>query len=112
MKTTLYILTVLFTMQSSILFAGNPDLGPHPASPAMKLAPVPPREATFEETIEILDLSAYKPVTPMEADFTEYLPVNQDSIRIATSNRKIMAKPRVSNPSHLTLIIPTEADFE
>lgn len=112
MKTTIYILATLVAMQSSILCAGTPDLHPRPGSPSVKLAPVPPREATFEETVETMDLSTYKPVTPMEADFPEESTEKPDRERFVDYPHNELLKFQALNTGNPKLTVPSEADFE
>ena len=112
MKTAIYILATLIAMQSSILFAGTPDIHPRPVSPSLKLAPVPPREATFEETMETIDLTAYKPVTPMEADFPEDSTLKPDRERFVDYLHNELLKFQALNSGDPKLTVPSEADFE
>ena len=112
MKTIIFILTILFSVQSAILFAGKPDLDPRPVPAKVKLAPVAPREATFEEPLDTVDLSGLKPVAPLEADFPECEQSNPDPGRKINTNHDEISIPRTMNSYHLAPTIPTEADFE
>jgi hypothetical protein len=81
MKATTIILAALFTLQVSVLFAGNESTIVISASPESTfdmtvLIPVTPTEATFEEVnSEAIDFDALAPVVPVEADFEEMVPV-------------------------------------
>ena len=81
MKATTIILAALFTLQFSVLFAGNESTIPAKTSVESTLnitalIPVTPAEATFEEiNIEEIDYDALAPVVPVEAEFEEMVPV-------------------------------------
>ena len=81
MKATTIILAALFTLQVSVLFAGNESTPVTSATvettlDMTALIPVTPAEATFEEaTIEVIDFAALIPVFPMEAEFEDMVPV-------------------------------------
>jgi hypothetical protein len=115
MNANIYLLTILFSICSSLLLATPPDLDPRPVTPITpitNLAPLPPSEATFEDVTETLNLSTLKPAIPEEADFSECLPEKENTMRSEKSSHKEMVKLPMLNPGHVTLIIPTEADFE
>jgi hypothetical protein len=81
MKATTILLAALFTLQVSVLFAGNESTVPTKTSvestlDLTALIPVTPAEATFEEVnIEVIDFDALAPVVPVEAEFEELVPV-------------------------------------
>ena len=81
MKASTIILAALFTLQVSVLFAGN-ELTTITSSPVettlnmTALIPVTPTEATFEEVNNVaIDIDALAPVVPVEAAFEEVAPV-------------------------------------
>jgi hypothetical protein len=80
MKTTM-ILTAVLLLNVTVLFAGKntnitTSASEAPAISLNNLAPVTPKEATFEETV--VDFTNLAPITPKEADFEE----NTDTLNI------------------------------
>jgi hypothetical protein len=81
MKTITTLIIALFTIQASLLFAGNESDAltrtPGETIPDLtSLVPVTPAEAEFEEvTTETIDLNSVAPVVPAEAEFEEMVPV-------------------------------------
>jgi hypothetical protein len=87
MKTSIYLLAMLFVMNFTLLSAGNPKIiilrvnvkTDNIALNKTELAPVTPKEATFEDinsesniqTINLLILQKIIPVTPKEAEFED-----------------------------------------
>ena len=89
MKTKILTLATFFICSFSSLFAGNPKvvfvktpsytIEPRPAPEISHLAPIAPKEATFEEitsgslpqTIDPVPFQKFAPVTPHEADFDD-----------------------------------------
>jgi hypothetical protein len=76
MKTTITILATLFILQINFLFAGNDGI-PLNTNKEMNfriillLAPVTPREATFEDVTPLKEVILLSPVTPKEASFED-----------------------------------------
>jgi hypothetical protein len=97
MKATTIILAAFFTLQVSVLFAGNETttLTSAPVETTLDLSaliPSTPAEATFEEVdIEVIEFTSLAPVVPAEAEFEEMVPV--------------------IDLGSLTPITPAEADF-
>jgi hypothetical protein len=80
MKTTVTILSAIFILQINFLF-GNNDGSPssstnrEPSSTTIiSLAPLTPKEASFEEEVPITNLNILAPVTPKEATFEDEAP--------------------------------------
>ena len=98
MKTTMITLAAIFTLFTTVLFAGN-DItyttpAPIPASYNIgSFAPALPAEANFEDAIVMPDYTGLYPVVPSEASFEETV-TNDDSLK------------------DLSPSIPSEADFE
>ena len=112
MKTTIYLLAFLFTFQSCVVIAGGPHPSPHSISSPVKLAPVPPVEATFEELFETFDLSALKPAVPSEADFQENIPSTGELEKTNAPKKAECLVGEKTDTNKLTLSVPLEADFE
>jgi hypothetical protein len=96
MKTTMMI-TAALLLNVTVLFAGNSSnvatsASEAPAFSITALAPVTPKEATFEEAV--VDFTSLAPVTPKEADFEE----NTDTLNILIQTLKPVS--------------PAVADFE
>ena len=99
MKTSIYILTTLFTLSFTPLMASNTSVLERPPV-ATELTPSVPLEATFDESVPEQDitlklaLKLLAPVTPEEAEFYE-------------------AAEEVTAPSTgLEPVAPETADFE
>jgi hypothetical protein len=81
MKTNTTLIIALFTLQASLLFAGNESvtLTSTPVEMTLNLTtlvPVTPAEAIFEEIISVgIDFTSLAPVAPVEAEFEEMVPV-------------------------------------
>ncbi len=97
MKTTM-ILTAALLLNVTVLFAGinNNMITAASEAPAFNLttlAPVTPKEATFEEILAV-DFTNLAPITPKEAEFEE----STNSLKIDIQSLKPVS--------------PAEADFE
>jgi hypothetical protein len=98
MKTSTITLTAILALNISLLFAGN-DCTLPPASPVkgvsttINICPTTPKEASFGDTYETLDLSLVAPVTPQEADFNDPAPegTNDTLARLAPVTPKVAA---------------------
>ena len=127
MKTTSIIITAVFTLQVSLLFAGNNDTKSTVNDetilcPTCVLAPVTPNEATFEENLVInttsFDFTALSPVTPIEADFSDVVPEKNLDLTILTPVTPVEADfndnidTLTFNLNALAPATPAEADFE
>jgi hypothetical protein len=98
MKTTTIIIAAIFTLQASILFAGNDHISTPAATETSAitlttLAPSTPVEATFEEMSPVNEMNSLIPVTPTEATFEE-MPADTISLEM------------------LAPVTPVTADFE
>jgi hypothetical protein len=76
MKTTFIILSTLLTLHINLLFAGNDVVSANSNSGVnsitiLELAPLTPREATFEDVATPFEFSTLAPGTPAEATFTD-----------------------------------------
>ncbi len=76
MKTTITILTLVFTLSANLIFAGNEGVSLNSGSSMsttanITLAPVTPLEATFEDDATVADFSTLAPATPAEATFSD-----------------------------------------
>jgi hypothetical protein len=96
MKTTFTILATLLTLHINLLFAGNDVTSLNSTSGAntkniLELAPLTPREATFEDVATTFEFSTLAPRTPFEATFGDEV----------DGNNKIILAP----------VTPVEADF-
>jgi len=119
MKTTTIILAGLFTLQTSLLFAGNETVTPNTArvllTPAA-LAPVPPAEATFEDFPEPAEPALLAPITPPEAGFEDTAEIFPDLSGMAPSTPGVADFGDAPEPgpdfSLLPPVPPAEADFE
>jgi hypothetical protein len=99
MKKFTLIIAALLTLHVNLLFAGNDNVAPVVKSGAsisllLNLAPVTPKEATFEDAAPAIDVTNLAPVTPNVADFEE----TTDTLKI--------------NIQSLKPVCPSEADFE
>jgi hypothetical protein len=122
MKTNLTILSVIFTLQAGILFAGNensttPAAEVNFAITTKSLAPSAPLEATFEDMAMDNTFFGLSPVTPAEASFedfsSEMISINELSPAIPSVADFTDAIDQVSfNPGQLSPVTPLEADFE
>ena len=121
MKTTMIILAALFTLNVSVLKAGNDYTGSLPSTLVMKLdlsalIPSTPVEATFEEMVPVMLLpEALAPSTPAEAEFEE-MPPAIDMVALAPM---MPAEADFSDATEtaidLTMLVPVTplvADFE
>jgi hypothetical protein len=81
MKTINILLAALFTLQVSVLFAGNESvtMNSTPVETTLDLTaliPVTPDEAIFEEVTSVaIDFTLVAPVVPVVADFEDVVPV-------------------------------------
>jgi hypothetical protein len=79
MKTTVTILSILFIFQINVLF-GNNDGSPSSSNRELSsttiisLAPLTPKEASFDEDVPLTNLEILAPVTPKEATFGDEAP--------------------------------------
>lgn len=80
MKTIHILIIALFSLQVSVLFAGNESFASASAPIEIvpditNIIPVTPSEATFEDMPDdVIDFNAFAPVTPAEAQFEEMVP--------------------------------------
>jgi hypothetical protein len=90
MKTMFYIFAAFLILNTGSLFAGT-DNDVHPGAPnapapsVKELAPVTPKEATFEDgdfapEARVVDLISLMPQIPMIADFDSFIPDSSFSI--------------------------------
>ena len=102
MKTTIFTLATILSLQLNILFAGNNETRTSVNNETVsltisKMAPVIPNEATFEDATlanpESFDFSKLVPQVPSEADFSEIVPEKHIDLSI------------------LAPVVPAEADF-
>ena len=127
MKATNIIFAAVLTLQVSFLFAGNntaTSTAPNESAfcPTCVLAPVTPKEATFEEVTETtafpFDLSILAPVTPLEADFSDVVPEKILDMTILAPVAPAEAdfdenfEYAMANLTLLAPVTPAEADFE
>ena len=122
MKTTTIIIAAIFTLQASILFAGNdnistPVTNETSAITITALAPSTPAEATFEEMIPVNEMNSLIPVTPTEATFEE-MPAEMISLVLLAPLTPVTADFNDStdsitiDSSTLATVTPATADFE
>lgn len=110
MKTTIQILTVIFVMNFTFLFAGDPKLILVKANVKtdnislhnVELAPVTPKEAFFKdvEPRPLTEINRLAPITPKEATFEE----SDSESNIQSINPVLLQK--------IIPITPKEAEFE
>jgi hypothetical protein len=125
----IYLLATFIGLQFNFVFASPEMTGTsfsaseRPAvSEVTLLAPVTPREANFEETIDLasnaLNLADLRPLLPKEADFSDNAPdKNESTIRLAPENpREACFEDEaevfsVKLQLDLAPVLPSEADF-
>jgi hypothetical protein len=127
MKATTIIITAVFSLQVSILFAGNNETrstvnDEAVLCPTCELAPVTLTEATFEETTltnaVIFDYTALVPKTPGEANFSDVVPEKNLDLTILAPVTPAEADFNETTESQsdilcaLAPVTPVEADFE
>jgi hypothetical protein len=121
MKASTIILAALFTLQVSVLFAGNEStaLNSTPIETTLDLlalVPSTPAEATFEEVnIEMFDFTALAPIVPAEADFEDMAPVvDLESLAPVTPAEADFSDgaDQLINVTVLAPVTPMFADFE
>ena len=122
MKTITTILAVLFSLQVSLLCAGNDNITISTTEATssfnmVSLAPTAPVEAIFEDMAEDNTFSGLAPVTPMSADFDDLavalFSVNDLSPEVpsAADFSDTIDQPEIN----IRIRVPTtpfEADFE
>ncbi|MEI7727818.1 MAG: hypothetical protein WCK09_22115 [Bacteroidota bacterium] len=122
MKTTTIIIAAIFTLQASILFAGNDNISTPVTNETAAiilttLAPSTPVEATFEEMIPVNEINSLIPVTPSEATFEE-MPAEMISLVMLAPVTPVTADFNDStdsvtiDSSTLAPVTPATADFE
>ena len=122
MKTTTIIIAAIFTLQASMLFAGNdnisiPVTNETSAIILTALAPSTPVEATFEEMIPVNEMNTLVPVTPAEATFEE-MPADMISLALLAPLTPVTADFNDTTdsdtiaPASLAPVTPATADFE
>jgi len=109
MKTTIHILTVIFVMNFTLLFAGDPKFilvkdnvkTDNISLRNTELAPVTPKEAFFNdvEPRPLTEINRLAPITPKEATFED-----SDSESIQSINPRIL--------QNIVPTTPKEAEFE
>lgn len=119
MKTTTTILTIIFTLQIGVIFAGN-EIVITPATEVtsslniLSLAPSSPVEATFEDIVVDNTFIGLSPVTPVDASFEDF------SLEMISVSNLSPITPLVAdfsdsvsiNFDQLAPVTPLEADFE
>ena len=110
MKTTIHILTVIFALNVTLLFAGDPKLivvkdkvnSVYISLNNSELAPVTPKEADFEDydPLPFPAISRLAPITPKEATFEDI----KDEFTILSIDPLILQK--------IAPVTPGEAEFE
>jgi len=122
MKTLTLIITVALALTAGVLSASTF----HPIVPAsktvteltlMKLAPVAPLEAPFDDALLTPGYSTLAPVVPMEAPFDEgetYMPVPNNLAPVIPAVADFDDDPATVTVDLKALapVVPLEADFE
>lgn len=98
MKTKSILLAAFFTLNISLLFAGNESISYAPVTETntvkiCTLGPVAPQVASFEDELQMPELASLAPTAPAEADFSDSV---QPFINFET----------------LAPVVPAVADFE
>jgi len=103
MKAT--VLTAIFALilTNNILYASNDIIANKEISASMSISlmPTTPKEATFEDVIE-LNINALAPVTPIEADFSD--------VDYEISTAFVVLAP--ITPSEADPVVPAVAEIE
>ena len=120
---TIIIAAAILSLQVSTLFAANDNAPVIPnrdykALYDVRLAPITPAEATFDDAVEMSDFASLVPVTPAEVDFFEVVPesnfnlITLAPVAPATADFNDDFDGVVVNFGMLASVTPTEADFE
>ena len=120
MKTSVLTLAAVLTLTATLVFAGNKSMVNTPAGSetiALRIAPVTPVEADFEEMVPVNDFRELAPTTPAEATFEEVSDENTIAAGFAPETPKVADfEDVVEYPAvimaELAPVTPAEADFE
>ena len=121
MKTTIFTLATVLTLQASLLFAGNYKTSEPTSSESSTirmaiLTTAAPMEATFEEAATVNDVIAFAPAAFSEASFDD-IPAVSSSINDFSPAAAVTADfddapNMVASPDLTFLATPLTADFE
>ncbi len=120
MKTSIITLAAVLTFTATLALAGNESIRLAPANgetSSLGIAPVTPVEADFEEMIPVNDFRGLAPVAPAEATFEEIPADNMLFAGLApttpvTAGFEDEMLPPAVDFSTLAPVTPVEADFE
>ncbi|MCX6250222.1 MAG: hypothetical protein NTX61_05665 [Bacteroidetes bacterium] len=120
MKTTTIILAAIFALQVNFLFAANDGVPLKSGAElnynsSMILAPVTPKEATFEDLSFSYEFSVLAPVTPTEAFFEDAIEevININLVPVTPFEADFNDEPaEFINAHSLAPVIPIAADFD
>jgi len=115
--TTTIIIAAALALQMNVLFAGIEKTSSAPVANATgtitltSLAPITPKEATFEDAVTMNDYAYLAPTTPTEAQFEDISFESVAALNLAPVIPAVADFEDGIDFSSIAPVVPAEADF-